>query len=171
MPAWAARVGLAQPGLAPDSPSFRAAVVLLAAPSCRLNIDLLALRTGYPRAFVAGCARRLYDNGVWSGGSAAYASSSPEDPRFWNDVAVATGRLCRRTDARGRPEWAPPGTWAKPYDFVDAAPGSGLAIAYLDPHPPAGGDEAPAVLCASPAVEPLAAPRTGGELFPGAAWL
>jgi hypothetical protein len=39
---------------------------------------------------------------------------------FWNDVAVAMGKLCRRIGADGLAEWAPAGFWNKSYGFVEA---------------------------------------------------
>ncbi|HEX8694358.1 MAG TPA: hypothetical protein VF746_18195 [Longimicrobium sp.] len=123
--------------LRPDLPcggaAFRAALVLLAAPAARFNIDRLARRTGAPRHWVAACARRLYDNGVWSARGAAYPWSGPEDFRFWNDVEVAEGKLLRRVDDRGRPQWAPAGAWSKEYDFVGPRSDPGGAVLYVVP--------------------------------------
>jgi hypothetical protein len=148
--ALAARACRARPDLHPAHPLARAAVLLLTAPSARFNIDLMERRTGYPRNFVAACARRLYDNGVWKDGRAEYAAGEPEDPRFWSDAAVALGELCRRDGACG-PEWAAPGEWNKPYEYVSAAPGAGLAISYRDAAPE------PVDYGAAPAAEPSAA--------------
>lgn len=166
-----ARIRRARPELSTEHPLFRAAVLLLAAPPARFNIDRLAHATGYPRAFVAACARRLIDNGVWRDGAAHTAAADPAEPAFWNDAAVATGGLCRRVSASGAAEWAPPGTWSKPYDFVGGVRGPGLAIAYQDPAPaqaepdgPGAVDEAPAEP-APPRVAPLP-PRTGRRFDP-----
>ena len=90
------RVRGARPDLPPDASAFRAALVLLAGPEHRFNIDRIAVRCALPRPWVAACVRRLIDNGVWAGGRAVYPWDTPDDPRFWNDVAVAEGRLLRR---------------------------------------------------------------------------
>lgn len=127
----AASVRRARPDLDSSHALFRAAVLMLCAPAARFNIDRLTRESGFARPFVAACARRLYDNGVWRDGAAVYAAPSPGAPAFWNDAAVAVGGLCRRIGEAG-PEWAPPGTWSKPYEYVGAARGPGLAIAYRD---------------------------------------
>lgn len=119
----------------PQSDSFKAAVLLLAAVDYGQNIDILARRTGVERSFVAKCARRLIDNGVWVSGQMV-TEWSPEDEAsgsFWNDVAVAEGKLCRRTDPRGQIEWAPAGYWKKSYEFVDTANAQSLSTVYRDP--------------------------------------
>jgi hypothetical protein len=145
--ACAGRASRARRDLAPGDPLLRAAELLLAAPGTRFNIDLLTRRTGFSRPFVAACARRLYDNGVWRDGRDHYAADGPEDARFWDDAAVALGTLCRRSGPAGH-EWAPPGIWSKPYDYVGAPCSAGLAIAYQDASAPP--DEA----WPSPAPEP-----------------
>lgn len=106
-----------RPELKQDNIRFRAAVLLLAGPGFRFNIDRMAGRTQTPRALVAACTRRLFDNGVWQPDGALYAWMSPDDPQFWDDVGVAEGRLCRRLDELGRIEWAPAGVWRKAYAF------------------------------------------------------
>ena len=193
------RARRARRDLAPGDPLLRAAELLLAAPASRFNIDLLTRRTGFPRQFVAACARRLYDNGVWRDGRAHYAADGPEDARFWNDAAVALGTLCRRSGPGGH-EWAPPGTWSKPYDYVGAPCPEGLAIAYQDASapPPAdvalrvrvpelesarAVDRAPAVAEAAAVVPPPVPPASsrmpvaarvagaGAAGQPGAVWL
>lgn len=142
----AARVTAHRPDLATGSPAFQAAVVLLTGPAVRFNIDLLTRRTGLARGSVAVFARRLIDNGVWTAGAADYPWTGPGDPRFWNDVAVAQGRLCRRRGSDGAVEWAQAGAWHKPYEYVDAG-GPELAVAYRAP------DRTP------PAPEPAASAR------------
>lgn len=145
-----------------DSPTFRAAVLLLAAVEFGQNIDLLARRTGYDRAFVAKCARRLIDNGVWVGGGTA-SEWSPEDEAsgaFWNDVAVAEGKLCRRVGAEGKIEWAPAGYWNKSYDFVAASRENELSTVYRDPAvEPSAEDEGQP----SPSVDPETGPAGASE--------
>ncbi|MFL5537968.1 MAG: hypothetical protein ACJ8J0_03205 [Longimicrobiaceae bacterium] len=135
-----ARACRARRDLAHGDPLLRAAELLLAAPAAGFNIDLLTRRTGFSGPFVAACARRLYDNGVWRDGRAHYAAEGPEDARFWDDAAVALGTLCRRSGPAGH-EWAAPGTWSKPYDYVGAPCGDGLAIAYQDASAPPPPDE------------------------------
>jgi len=130
--------------LDPGADTFRAAVILIAAYTDGQNVDTLARRTGYGRAFVAKCARRLIDNGVWSGGRTV-AEWSPEDEAsgaFWNDVAVAEGKLCRRV-VEGRIEWAPAGYWNKRYDFV-ASDDASLSAVYHDPGEATAEADAPA---------------------------
>lgn len=138
-----ALVALHRPALPPTSQEFQAAVVLLAGPQVRFNIDLVSRRTGIARGSVAAFARRLVDNGAWSADGADVPWSGPADPRFWNDVAVAQGRLCRRRGDDGTVEWAPAGAWHKPYEYVDAA-GPGLAVAYRSPDAPAEAAAPPA---------------------------
>ena len=187
-----ARLRALRPDLPPDGPAFRAALVLLAAADARYNIDRIAARTGVARHWVAACARRLRDNGVWSAGEACVAWTGPEDFRFWNDVGVAEGRLLRRTDARGRTQWAPAGAWAKAYDFVGPASDPGGAVLYMvadDEPPPPAPRPAPAARSPDtsvrltvergPAAEPAPRPQAPAflgaaplpELFPGTAWL
>jgi hypothetical protein len=106
-----------RPELAPDSLTFRAALLLLTGPAVAFNIDRLACRTQVPRSVVAACARRLFDNGVWHPDGPVYTWHAADEPKFWNDVAVAEGQLCRRLDRLGRIEWASAGAWRKAYDF------------------------------------------------------
>lgn len=134
-----------------SSSTFRAAVLLLAGIEYGLNIDALSHRTSYPRAFVAQCARRLIDNGVWRDGRIV-SDWSPADEAsgaFWNDVAVAEGKLCRRETADGEIEWAPPGYWNKTYDFIDSSAGKRLGTTYRDPAPVAAQNGGPAAVAAS----------------------
>jgi hypothetical protein len=107
-----------RPDLGSHTRTYQVAVLLLCGPAVRFNIDRLARLTGYARAFVAISARRLFDNGVWDHGDAAYSWIGPAEPDFWRDVAVAEGRLCRRRCVGGAVEWAEPGVWKKQYDFV-----------------------------------------------------
>ena len=118
-----------RPNLPADSLSFRAAVLLLAGPALNFNVDRLAGRTQCARPVVAACARRLFDNGVWRADGPVYSWRSPDDEAFWNDVAVAEGKLCRRTDRFGCIEWAAAGAWRKAYDFV--ASESSLTVSYF----------------------------------------
>lgn len=148
-----------------DSPTFRAAVLLLAAVEYGQNIDLLARRTGYDRAFVAKCGRRLIDNGVWVGGSTV-SEWSPEDEAsgaFWNDVAVAEGKLCRRVGPDGHIEWAPAGYWNKSYDFVGASRENELSTVYRDPAGPHGVAEEASEVEAGPEPEAQAPVASEGE--------
>lgn len=132
-----ARIRRYNSGLDPDTETFRAALILLAGFDCRQNVELLARRTGFDRAFVSRCARRLIDNGVWAAGR-TLADWSPLDPAsgtFWNDVAVAEGKMCRRTREDGSFEWAPAGFWNKNFQFVDPDAESRLGNLYLDSMP------------------------------------
>ncbi|HYR09207.1 MAG TPA: hypothetical protein VEQ60_15595 [Longimicrobium sp.] len=153
------RVRRARPDLSRDASAFRAAVVLLAGPEHRFNIDRIAVRCALPRPWVAACVRRLIDNGVWAGGRAVYPWATPDDPRFWNDAAVAEGRLLRRTRPDGRVEWAPPGAWEKAYDFIGPQSEPGGAVLYLDPGTVDDGSPAPASSAAAPCAEREAARR------------
>src|SRR5688500_9714399 len=85
-----------RPELSPDTVTFRAAVLLLVGPAVGFNIDRLTVRTQAPRALVAACTRRLFDNGVWQPDGSVYTWTTPDDKAFWSDVAVAEGLLCRR---------------------------------------------------------------------------
>jgi hypothetical protein len=118
-----------------DSIAFRAAVILLAGLEFGHNIDRIARRTGYDRAFVARVARRLTDNGVWKGGVtvADWSSSDEASGTFWNDVAVAEGKMCRRIGAAGQIEWAPAGFWNKDFQYVASDAGKELSTQYFDP--------------------------------------
>ncbi|HET7228565.1 MAG TPA: hypothetical protein VFJ16_01050 [Longimicrobium sp.] len=164
----ATRVRRARPDLAPGHALFRAAVLMLRAPAACLNIDRLTRETGFTRQFVAACARRLYDNGVWRDGAADYAAPGPEAPAFWNDAAVAVGGLCRRMGDAG-PEWAPPGTWSKPYEYVAAARGPGLAIAYRDALAPVEDDDGAGVAGAEALDADSPAPACSAADLPAAA--
>lgn len=119
----------------PKSDTYRAAVLLLAALEWGQNIDVLARRTGIDRSFVARVARRLIDNGVWSGGRtvAEWTALDEASGPFWSDVAVAEGKLCRRTLEDGTIEWAPPGYWHKGYHFVDPEVEQSITATYFDP--------------------------------------
>jgi hypothetical protein len=118
----------------PRSDAYRSAVLLLAGLEWGQNIDVLARRTGIDRSFVARAARRLIDNGVWAGGRtvAEWTALDEASGPFWNDVAVAQGKLCRRTLEDGAIEWAPPGFWNKGYHFVDPAVEKAMTATYFD---------------------------------------
>ena len=94
---------------------MRAAVLLLAGPALNFNIDRMAGRTGMPRAFVAACTRRLFDNGIWEHAGPVYTWKTPADEDFWRDVAVGEGNMHRRRGQNGQIEWAEPGVWKKEY--------------------------------------------------------
>ncbi|MGD8276609.1 MAG: hypothetical protein PVH00_01225 [Gemmatimonadota bacterium] len=133
-----ARIRRYNGGLDPDGETFGAALILVAACEYGQNVDLLARRTGLPRPFVARCARRLIDNGVWVGGRTV-AEWAPEDPAsgsFWSDAAVAEGKMCRRTRTDGSLEWAPAGFWNKNFHFLDPEAESRLGNQYFDSAPP-----------------------------------
>lgn len=158
-----------RPDVPEDSVAFRAAVLLLAGPSVNFNVDRLARRTQFPRPTVAACARRLFDNGAWQPDGPVYAWRSPDDEAFWNDVAVAEGKLCRRTDHFGRIEWAVPGAWRKAYDFV-ATESSTLTVSYFAAGEPTRPLKAqPAVPAQMPSPREWARPAS--ELSLNAEWL
>jgi hypothetical protein len=96
--------------------TYWAVTLLLAALEVGQNIDRLARYTGCKRSFVARCARRLVDSGVWQGGEmiCEWAVEREAHPSFWKDVAVAEGKLSRHTDEAGHFEWMAAGTRAKP---------------------------------------------------------
>jgi hypothetical protein len=147
-----------------SDPAFRAAVILLAGLEFGHNIDQLARRTGYDRAFVARTARRLIDNGVWKSGVtvADWSSSDEASGTFWNDVAVAEGKMCRRIGSDGRIEWAPAGFWNKNFQFVDPGADKRLATLYLDAAP----EDAPKDAAAADAIaepRPIREPAVSAE--------
>lgn len=148
------RVRAARPDLPADAPAFRAAVVLLAGPELRFNIDRIATRCALPRPWVAACVRRLIDNGVWACGRAEYSWRGPDDFRFWNDAAVGEGRLLRRALPEGGVEWAPAGAWEKAYDFLGPQSDPGGAVLYMDTAPEPA--EPGPVAARAPAPEPAA---------------
>lgn len=195
------RITHIRPELSPDSPTFAAAVILLCAEDAGCNIERLARRTGIPRQQISACARRLFDNGVWVDGRAEYAWKDPRETEFWNDVAVAEGRFCRRRDELGRMEWAEAGAWRKAYDYVRAGTSlNGTAVLYLTDEPAPAPQPEPEMV-ARPAVtapsrvraprpalrQPARVParvrpdafagaargavRAAPELFPAAVWL
>jgi hypothetical protein len=125
---------LGDPDRSPMALTFRAALLLLAAREIGQNVDRLASRTGTTRSFVARCARRLLDHGVWADGETVceWGDEGPAHPSFWNDVAVAEGKMCRRVDESGEFDWAPVGDWIKFYEYRDPSKPSG---AHYVPHP------------------------------------
>ena len=184
-----------RPEMPVDSPTFRAAVLLLVGHALSFNVDRMAARTQTPRAFVAACTRRLFDNGVWQADGPVYTWTSPDDTQFWKDVSVAEGLLCRRVDRLGRIEWARAGAWRKHYEFA-ARESDALAVAYtcesdlpqtkavealeieepFVPEPPRPRNERPVPALAASAMMPagntwLGSKPVGNELFPNAQWL
>lgn len=108
-----------RPDLNNQSPTYRAAIVLLVAQVVGRGVHKLAKVSGYPSEFVARCARRLVDNGVWPDGQPYMSGTTVHDwDAFWQDVGVAEGKLCRRCNEFGQLEWAPPGQWWKDFDFA-----------------------------------------------------
>lgn len=126
------RVRRWSPELSPDSATAEAATLLLASRVFSQNVDRLSLVTGIRREFVARCARRLVDNGVWASGRlvCAWAEEEGDSLAFWADVGVAEGKLCRRVTPEGRVEWAPAGHWRKSYDYVRRAEHAEGSICY-----------------------------------------
>lgn len=106
--------------LDPASPTAQAALILLAGLRMEHNVVKIANFAGLKVELVARCARRLVDNGVWRSGETlcSWRIDGADHAAFWADVAVAEGKLCRRLDESGRPEWAPGGHWWKSFDLV-----------------------------------------------------
>ncbi len=109
--------------LAPDleetSSMYRAGMVILLSQVVGQGVHKLARVLGYPTEFVARCARRLVDNGVWPDDLACLEGEGEEAiESFWFDVGVAEGKLCRRRDETGKLQWAPAGHWWKDFDFT-----------------------------------------------------
>lgn len=129
----------------PRSEKYQAALLLLAGAVHGHNVDLLSRRTGIARPLVARVARRLIDNGVWQAGKtvADWAVATPLDEAFWNDLAVAEGRMCRRVNEDGSTEWAPAGFWNKNFQFVDPESDARLSSTYLDANPTVPAPETP----------------------------
>jgi hypothetical protein len=125
-------VRLADPEECVGSPRFQAAVFLLAALRIGQNTEKLTFYTGLPRAEVSRIARRLLDNGVWSGGGTRSLWRYPDrlGRPFWLDVDVATGALCRR-ETEDALEWAPAGHWHRWYD-LDAPEDEHTSSLYVD---------------------------------------
>lgn len=132
-----ARIRRYNSDLDPASPAFGAALVLIAGAEYGHNVDVLAKRTGLSRSFVARCARRLIDNGVWEAGRtvAEWEPGDPASGTFWNDVAVAEGKMCRREAPDGALEWAPAGFWNKNFHFLDPDADNRLGNHYMDSMP------------------------------------
>lgn len=130
--AWAAKVR----GFGLDAPvgsdTWRAAILLVASLDTGHNVDRIARRTGAPRPFVAKCARRLVDNGVWTGEGTvgAWTSDPGAGDAFRRDVAVAEGRMQRRSGEGGVLEWAAAGNWTK--SFERESEDLGLCSSYND---------------------------------------
>lgn len=120
----------ARPDFTDATDEGRAAVLLLAGPLLGFNIDRLTKRTRYARQFVAMCARRLFDNGVWRHEGPMYCWEDPRDPNFWRDVEVAVGRSYRRSLPEGGVEWGDTSSWRKKYDFGQD-PNAGVGVVYL----------------------------------------
>jgi hypothetical protein len=131
--------------LDPSSSVFRAARLLLTACEVGQGVHKLALVTRFAPEFVARCARRLVDNGVWQDGVTVspWAVSETEEAAFWADVGVAEGRLYRRVNAEGNLEWAPPGQWWKEVHYVTTAGSYGPPTRYYAPTLPAIADDSP----------------------------
>lgn len=129
-----ARIRRYNSDLEKDSVTFRVAVILLAGVEYGHNIDRISRRTGVERAFVARVARRLTDNGVWKAGVtvADWSSTDEASGTFWNDVAVAEGKMCRRIGPTGQIEWAPAGFWNKSFHYVEQEEDARLSTLYLD---------------------------------------
>jgi hypothetical protein len=132
-----------EPALPQTSPSFGAAVFILAAVHVGQNTERLAFFTGLPRPEVSRYARRLLDNGVWRAGKTDSLWRFPDrlDDSFWFDVAVALGTHCRRVSEDAAVEWAPAGYWNKWYHSTAGVDQGTLPNLYTDRPPTSGGAE------------------------------
>ena len=139
------RIARLRAELDPESASYRTALLLVTACEVGHAVHKLALVTGFPREFVARCARRLVDNGVWQDGVTVspWTTSDSEDAAFWADVGVAEGKLYRRVTTEGHLEWAPPGQWWKEVHYVATAGQYGSPTRYYAPSLPATPDDSP----------------------------
>ena len=129
------RVEILDPAAEPSSSRFRTALVLLAAVELGQNVDRLSRFARLERPFVAKCARRLVDNGVWQGGETVGAWTwdlQASRREFWNDVGVAEGKLCRRINDAGEMEWAAAGEWTKHYEYVESQERADLSVRYYE---------------------------------------
>lgn len=121
------------------SSTYWAVTLLLAALEVGQNIDRLARYTGCKRSFVARCARRLVDNGVWRSGETLcdWAAERERHPSFWKDVAVAEGKLSRRIDEEGGYEWIAAGARIESLDEAlsrdDLAPAARYIVPIASP--------------------------------------
>jgi hypothetical protein len=156
------------------SDTYHAAILLIASAEMGQNLERLARRTGVPRPFASKCARRLIDNGVWAGGQtmSAWVSDPAAREAFAKDVAVAEGKLLRRTGPGGRMEWAPAGSWNKGYEKSDE--NAGLSATYTDvapraEHAVALPSELETPVPAKPATADAAAPIAPADPVPVAA--
>lgn len=84
------------PGLSPDDPGFRAAVVLLSSAHVGPNIRRLSKFTGYRSGEIAEFGRRLRKSGIWTG-SKVYAGWFGEDGGIAMacDINIALGYIER----------------------------------------------------------------------------
>lgn len=104
-------LGEARPDVLPNAAAYRAAVFLLCGPALGCNVDRITRITRYSASQVAIVVRRLFDNGIWHHHGPVYTWRGPGDEDFWRDVAVAEGKLRRRSvDSSGHIEWLPVGT-------------------------------------------------------------
>jgi hypothetical protein len=161
-----AQLGL-EPG--PDASACRAAVLLLVAHQVGQSVHRLATLTGEPSEFVARCARRLVDNGVWQEGGtvALWTGVEFDTTSFWADVAVAEGKLCRRIDDSGEFHWAQPGQWWKEFDYFSRPEGRSLVTRYrprATPPPPSLDDRLVALEMEEPVVTAVAPRRREVEV-------
>ena len=156
------------PALAPESPAGVGALVLLAGLQMEHNVVKIAHFLGCEPSLVSRCARRLIDNGVWSGGETICAwSAEGGNLRFlWMDVDVGAGKLCRRSDPEGRLQWAPQGQWWKSFEHVRSGEPEFETLYHVPELP----DPAPPVVVAR-GEQPGGVAATRADLFPGAAWL
>jgi hypothetical protein len=154
-------------GVDPASSTGRAAVLLLAANAVGQSVHRLAMLTGEPSEFVARCARRLVDNGVWQGGEtvALWTRDEFDVTSFWADVAVAEGRLCRRVDESREFHWAPPGQWWKEFDYFSRSESREVVTKYrprTEPAPVTLDELRAAIEADEPEPVAAASPSTAG---------
>lgn len=128
------------PALTTQPESMHAAIIVLGAPMVGQNAGKLARLADCTTDFASRCMRRLYDNGVWTGG----ASGLPEctDAQALQKlVAVAVGRVRRYESESGEVVWTTPAAWSA--DLRARAPHEPVQHE-VDPEPEPGPVEEPA---------------------------
>lgn len=94
------------PSLDRNSPSFKAAVCLLAALQVGAITGNVATFTGYSTKVVRKFSGRLRESGIWVRGKtrSEWFDKKTGIAAFWADVAVALGLLSRIKEKPGRPK-------------------------------------------------------------------
>ena len=164
-------------GLDPESPVYRAAVLLLVVQESGFNVDRLSRATGFSREFVARCLRHLVDNGWWVDGTSTcdWRRERATSEHFWWDVDVALGRRLRRVSAAGEPQWAEPSGWVKEFEYAARTSDTNLvynAYRHIPPHNPSavylspGDEQGDEVSAEAEAAAPPSSEQTTDDLQP-----